>query len=119
MERPKKVGSRLQCNQSLPLESGMEMVIFTQLFSLASDPRFTNLELGGGRILRSLVFGKTKKGRGDLGFGKFVFRLPEQTDMGYRCEDSLGLYRVEQKTLLSSVTHVPSGLMCCASAALG
>ena len=80
----------------------MEMVIFTQLFSLASDPRFTNLELGGGRILRSLVFGKTKKGRGDLGFGKLVFRLPEQTDMGYRCEDSLGLFRVEQKNLAKS-----------------
>ena len=30
------------------------------------------------------------------------------------------VYRVEQKkTLLSSVTHVPSGLMSCASAALG
>ena len=67
------------------------MAIFTQLFPLALDPRSINLELGGGRILRSLVFGKTKKGRGDLGFGKFVFRLPEQTDMGYRCEDSVGL----------------------------
>ena len=28
-------------------------------------------------------------------------------------------YRVEQKTMLSSVTHVPSGLIGCASAALG
>ena len=29
------------------------------------------------------------------------------------------VYRVEKKTLPSSVTHVPSGLMGCASAALG
>ena len=95
----------------------MEMVIFTQLFSLASDPRFTNLELGGGRILRSLVFGKTKKGRGDLGFGKFVFRLPEQTDMGYRCEDSLGLYRVEQKNLakFSDTCSVRADVLCIGS----
>ena len=46
---------------------------------------------------------------------------PMEEKLLYSCSTEITnlLYKVEQKTSLSSVTHVPSGLIGCASAALG